>query len=122
MTPELNVPLTEALATYVSGDFVYFLLPGCLVKYSITYNIFPEIVKLSENMTQLQIFEDTYFYWRQYARSDFYIPLNSYLYMDAIDPQVPNETLSLLKKRSMKLDLSIFQGSSPHLSEINFDV
>jgi hypothetical protein len=49
VTPELGVSLMDSLCTKVNGDYVMFLLPGLLIKYSITYNQFIEIVKLTES-------------------------------------------------------------------------
>jgi hypothetical protein len=33
----------------------------------------------------MQIFEGKYFYWRQFARSDFYLPLTSFIFMDGLE-------------------------------------
>lgn len=50
MTPNLNLNLSEALDTTIVGDAVYFLLPGHIVRYNIPYNVYDEIVKLTESM------------------------------------------------------------------------
>lgn len=47
--PTLNLALTEALDAHVYGDHIYFLFPGVIIKYNITYNIFDEIVKTGES-------------------------------------------------------------------------
>jgi hypothetical protein len=43
------VALTEALDAFVDGDFIYFLFPGLILKYNITYNIFVEEIKVAES-------------------------------------------------------------------------
>ena len=47
--PQVNVALTEALDAFVEGDYVYFLFPGLILKYNITYNIFVEEIKIAES-------------------------------------------------------------------------
>ena len=47
--PSVNLDLTEALSAYVEGDIIYFLFPGVILKYNITYNIFEEEVKIAES-------------------------------------------------------------------------
>jgi len=53
LVPTLNLALTEALDAHAYGDHIYFLFPGVIIKYNITYNIFDEIVKTGENIQKL---------------------------------------------------------------------
>lgn len=69
----------------------------------------------------IEIFEDKYFYWRQFARNDFYMPLQSYLFMDCLEESEDQGLLDIWKKRSMKLELHIFNGLYPHRSKIEVD-
>ena len=47
--PSISVDLTEALSALIDGDYIYFLFPGMILKYNLTYNIFEEEVKIAES-------------------------------------------------------------------------
>jgi len=47
------VALTEALDAFVEGDYIYFLFPGMILKYNITYNIFEQEIKIAESKSIL---------------------------------------------------------------------
>jgi hypothetical protein len=49
------------------------------------------------------------------------MPMNSFLFMDALQSPDDRDPLYLLKKRCQKLDFSIFQGLYPHLTQIYYD-
>ena len=44
------------MSACVEGDIIYFLFPGVILKYNITYNIFEEEVKIAESKISQQIF------------------------------------------------------------------
>jgi hypothetical protein len=131
VTPNLNFKLTECYDTAVVGDTIYFLLPGQVVRYNIPYNIFEETVKLTESkksfpksfidIQRLSVLDGNFFYWRQYARSDYHTPIGSYLYMDSIEPTEDADILALLRRRSLKLEMVTFNGLCAHLPDIKVD-
>jgi hypothetical protein len=47
--PNINLDLSEALSAFIEEDIIYFLFPGVILKYNITYNIFEEQVKIAES-------------------------------------------------------------------------
>ena len=47
--PNINLDLSEALCAFIEEDIIYFLFPGVILKYNITYNIFEEQVKIAES-------------------------------------------------------------------------
>jgi hypothetical protein len=49
------VALTDALDALVDGDYIYFLFPGQILKYNITYNIFEQNIKIAESKNNLQL-------------------------------------------------------------------
>ena len=54
--PSVNLDLTEAMSAHVEGDIIYFLFPGVILKYNITYNIFEEEVKVAESKSFFLMF------------------------------------------------------------------
>ena len=65
--------------------------------------------------------DSSYFYWRQYARSDFHVPTGSYLYMDSLEATEDLDVCMLLRKRSLKLENVTFNGLCAHLPDIRVD-
>jgi hypothetical protein len=53
--PYVDVALTDALDALVDGDYIYFLFPGQILKYNITYNIFEQNIKIAESKNNLQL-------------------------------------------------------------------
>ncbi len=47
--PYVNLALSDALDAFVEGEYIYFLFPGQILKYNITYNIFEQNVKIAES-------------------------------------------------------------------------
>lgn len=54
--PSVNLDLTQAMSAFVEGEIIYFLFPGVILKYNITYNIFEEEVKIAESKYSSLIF------------------------------------------------------------------
>ena len=54
--PSVNLDLTQAMSAFVEGEIIYFLFPGVILKYNITYNIFEEEVKIAESKFSSLIF------------------------------------------------------------------